>query len=193
MWLGARLGDALDCAFSKDVSHGDVKPSNILLTADGIPMMLDFNLARDSSPLASIDDVGDPGGTLAYMAPERLFALAASEANWADLRPPSEIAGRPVSTPPSQKSAVRHEMAPGLSAHQADIYSLGLVLLEAITTRTTEELKYRSTKVAKPALEQPRVSCKSVRASESAKCPCARRRGRISQWADDSSRSPGDS
>ena len=44
-WIGARLAEALDYAFTKDVAHGDVKPSNILLTADGSPMLLDFNLA----------------------------------------------------------------------------------------------------------------------------------------------------
>ena len=66
---------------SRDVTHGDVKPSNILLSADGNPMLLDFNLARDGAP--AVDDPGravDPGGTLAYMAPERLRALAVRRA-----------------------------------------------------------------------------------------------------------------
>ncbi len=44
-WITARLADALDHAQCRDVIHGDVKPSNILLTADGNPMLLDFNLA----------------------------------------------------------------------------------------------------------------------------------------------------
>ena len=43
-WVGARLAEPLDHAFSRDVAHGDVKPSNILLSADGNPMLLDFNL-----------------------------------------------------------------------------------------------------------------------------------------------------
>ena len=46
-WVIARLAEALDHASSRDVTHGDVKPSNILLSADGNPMLLDFNLARD--------------------------------------------------------------------------------------------------------------------------------------------------
>ena len=49
-WVVARLAEALDHAFSRDVAHGDVKPSNILLSADGNPLLLDFNLARDASP-----------------------------------------------------------------------------------------------------------------------------------------------
>ena len=36
-WITARLAEALDHAFGRDVAHGDVKPSNILLTADGNP------------------------------------------------------------------------------------------------------------------------------------------------------------
>ena len=74
-WIVARLAEALDHAFGRDVAHGDVKPSNILLSADGNPMLLDFNLARDGA--SRVDEPGrggDPGGTLAYMAPERLRA-----------------------------------------------------------------------------------------------------------------------
>ena len=68
-WITARLADALDHAQCQNVIHGDVKPSNILLTADGNPMLLDFNLARNWS----LEEAGGPldemGGTLAYMAP----------------------------------------------------------------------------------------------------------------------------
>src|SRR5262249_57824083 len=48
-WMGARLAEGLDHAWNREVAHGDVKPSNILLSADGNPMLLDFNLARDKS------------------------------------------------------------------------------------------------------------------------------------------------
>src|SRR5439155_14842985 len=68
-WIVARLAEALDHAHRRGVGHGDLKPSNILLTADGHPMLFDFNLAVD---WRSDVPVGDSGGTLAYMAPERL-------------------------------------------------------------------------------------------------------------------------
>ena len=77
-WIGARLGEALDYASSRGVVHGDVKPSNILLSADGNPRLLDFNLSRDNRALGSTSRVKDLGGTLAYMAPERLRALEAN-------------------------------------------------------------------------------------------------------------------
>jgi len=101
-WIAARLAEALDHARGRGVAHGDVKPSNILLTAGGEPMLLDFNLARTTAPDADARALHF-GGTLAYMAPERLAVLV-------------DGAPRPDADP-----------------HRADLYALGLVLLEAVT------------------------------------------------------------
>jgi eukaryotic-like serine/threonine-protein kinase len=75
-WLVASLADALQYAHERGLVHMDVKPSNILLTADGQPMLLDFHLAREPIP------VGEPptdgvGGTPGYMSPEQTAAVAA--------------------------------------------------------------------------------------------------------------------
>ena len=111
-WNVARLAEALDYAYSRGVLHGDVKPSNILLTADGEPMLLDFNLAVGWQSPGGEDLPGDTGGTLAYMAPERLRTVAEME------------------------NAVFPKAA---DRHRADLYALGMVLLEALASRTTDQ------------------------------------------------------
>ncbi len=80
--LTARVADALDYAHRKGVVHRDVKPSNILLDAEGRPHLTDFGLAKfdaDDGP-ATLDGV--QLGTPAYMAPEQ----ARGEAHAADGR-----------------------------------------------------------------------------------------------------------
>jgi serine/threonine protein kinase/tetratricopeptide (TPR) repeat protein len=104
-WIGVCLAEALHYAHERHLVHLDVKPSNVLLAADGQPMLLDFHLARE--PLVAGNPVPDwLGGTHAYMAPEQRAALAAVRAN----RPLAEaVTGR------------------------ADIYTLGLLLYEALS------------------------------------------------------------
>jgi eukaryotic-like serine/threonine-protein kinase len=72
LWLGARLAEGLAHAHERGILHLDLKPANILLTDEGQPMLLDFNLSQDGTgrPLAGV------GGTLPYMAPEHLEAFA---------------------------------------------------------------------------------------------------------------------
>ncbi len=73
LWIGSRLADGLVHAHERGIVHRDLKPANVLLTDDGQPMLLDFNLAADTKldgpATASV------GGTLPYMAPEALEAL----------------------------------------------------------------------------------------------------------------------
>lgn len=110
-WIVARLAGALDYAYGRGVLHGDVKPSNILLTANGEPMLLDFNLAVGWRSHDGDDLPGDAGGTIAYMAPERLWAIA-----------------HPGATA-SPTAADRH---------RADLFAMGMVLLEALAGRTPD-------------------------------------------------------
>ena len=52
-WWGARLAEALQHAHERGVLHRDIKPSNVLVTEDGLPMLLDFNLAHDPAELTA--------------------------------------------------------------------------------------------------------------------------------------------
>ena len=100
----ARLAEALEHAHDRGILHRDIKPSNVLVIDDGMPMLLDFNLARESV----VGDENGPGGagevtlggTVDYMAPEHLEALAEGVSERVDGR--------------------------------SDIYGLGVLLYEAV-------------------------------------------------------------
>jgi serine/threonine protein kinase/Tfp pilus assembly protein PilF len=99
-WIIARLAEGLQHAHDRGVLHRDIKPSNILIDRDGQPLLLDFNLSQD---LNNTQAKATIGGTVAYMAPEHLRALATRNAALA-------------------KQVDR----------RADLYSLGMVLFEML-------------------------------------------------------------
>jgi tetratricopeptide (TPR) repeat protein len=70
---GGRLAEGLHHAHERGVLHRDVKPANILITDEGLPMLLDFNVAEDVRQHGASAALLD--GTLPYMAPEHLAAL----------------------------------------------------------------------------------------------------------------------
>jgi serine/threonine protein kinase/tetratricopeptide (TPR) repeat protein len=103
-FLGSRLADALHEAHAHGLVHMDVKPSNVLIAADGSPMLLDFHLA--CRPIAAGERFPDRiGGTPGWMAPEHRAALDAV------------AVGDPVPEPVD---------------HRADLYALGLLLRDAL-------------------------------------------------------------
>ncbi|HEX5502692.1 MAG TPA: serine/threonine-protein kinase, partial [Thermomicrobiales bacterium] len=90
------IADALDYAHLEGVIHRDVKPANILLTSQGLPLLADFGVAKVIGD-TTLTGTGVQPGTALYLSPE-------------------QAQGKPLDG-------------------RSDLYSLGLILYEALTGR----------------------------------------------------------
>lgn len=68
--IGVKIGSAIETAHRSGVLHRDVKPSNILLTAYGHPVLSDFGIASSLSASSSTESVGM---SIPWSAPEVLL------------------------------------------------------------------------------------------------------------------------
>lgn len=82
--LGTELLAALGAAHGAGLVHRDVKPSNVLMAADGSAKLADFGIAKavvdEETATLSVEltTAGQTLGTVAYMAPERLAGRPAT-------------------------------------------------------------------------------------------------------------------
>ncbi|HEY6414894.1 MAG TPA: Stk1 family PASTA domain-containing Ser/Thr kinase, partial [Acidimicrobiales bacterium] len=73
--IGAEIAGALEFAHRNGVIHRDVKPGNVLLTAESDVKVTDFGIARASTSEA-LTQTGAVMGTAAYLSPEQAQGLS---------------------------------------------------------------------------------------------------------------------
>lgn len=124
--LAAQVAEALAHIHSRGMVHGDLKPSNVLVAADGTARLIDLGLAR-STALAC----GELGGTLGFIAPEilrgetpgpeadlyglgvLLYHLLTRQAPFRDADP-AALGYLPLSTLPEPPSSLKPRLPRGL-------------------------------------------------------------------------------
>jgi serine/threonine protein kinase/tetratricopeptide (TPR) repeat protein len=102
--IGRCLAEAAAEAHAHGLVHMDIKPSNVLISADARPLLLDFHLARDTVRRGDVQ-IDRLGGTPGWVSPEQ---TACFEAAARGLPMPCAIDGR------------------------SDIYAIGAVLSAAL-------------------------------------------------------------
>lgn len=121
--LLAQAAEALTAAHAGGIVHRDVKPSNMLVTADDVLKLSDFGIARALDD-ATITRTGMVTGSPAYLSPEvargqrataasDVWSLGASAFHAVTGRPPYDADGNAVAT----LYQVVHEEPPRLPEH----------------------------------------------------------------------------
>jgi serine/threonine-protein kinase len=162
--VAAQLLRALSYAHRRGVIHRDVKPSNILVTADGKVKVADFGIAL----LVEDDEVGRPGeilGSARYMSPEQLMGKEATPRS--DVysvgvllyhcltgRPPFSgdvrtLAQQHIHEDPAPPRKLNKKISPHMEAvilkalakNPKDRYPSAIAMLDAIDLGTTKTVK----------------------------------------------------
>ncbi len=150
-----QIAEALAHAHSRGFIHRDVKPKNIMLTADGVAKLADMGLARQAADVtAALEEAGKAYGTPYYISPEQvrgdpridfradIYSLGATFYEM--------LTGRPPYTAPTPQDVMRKHVTgtltppdhvnPALSAGVSEVVEVMMSKRPADRYRATEDL-----------------------------------------------------
>jgi hypothetical protein len=119
--LGVTLAEVVDRMHAAGILHRDIKPSNVGFTADGVPKLLDFGLARAIEAVRELDRTEPPRPP----GEQRAASLVEGDATGDDLTDTGTVAGTVAYLSP--------EAIEGASPDPSfDLWGVSVVLFEAI-------------------------------------------------------------
>jgi serine/threonine protein kinase len=71
LWIARQIAEGLQAVHHAGFVHGDVKPDNVQIEANGRAVLLDLGFAHRPNEVGSLEEEGFLLGTLNYIAPER--------------------------------------------------------------------------------------------------------------------------
>lgn len=173
--LFALVCDAVHHAHLRGLIHRDLKPGNILITADGQPKILDFGIARSAGTVDQRSlhtSVGQIVGTIPYMSPEQaaldpadldtrsdVYALGVLLHELLTGRMPYEVERRPIaealevirSHEPSRLSSIRRDF-------RGDIETIVGKALEKDRTRRYQSASELADDIRRSLRDEPIVA-----------------------------------
>jgi serine/threonine protein kinase len=133
--LFAEIVDAVAFSHARGITHRDLKPSNILVTADGRPKILDFGVATVTQ---GADPALDPLRTLTMMLQLGRTVDQRGETRGRGGTADGAVVGTLPYMSPEQISGTQVVDA------RSDLYSLGVMLYEALCGKLPYDLSLRS-------------------------------------------------